>query len=144
MAIRISTALRNRMLDGWANAVTAYSFFNSAILEIRSGTIPTDADTAPTGTVLASMTLPADAVNPAASGAISKLSTWQDASADAAGTATWFRIREAADAGTTNTTDERFDGTVGTSGADLNLDNTNIALGQSVTINTFTLTQPAT
>jgi hypothetical protein len=143
MAIRLSTALRNSMLNAWANG-TADSFFDSAIFEIRSGTIPADADTAPTGTVLASMTLPADAVAAAASGAIAKSGTWSDTSADATGTATWFRIRRSGDAATTNTTDKRFDGTVGTSGSDLNLDNTSIATAQSVTVNTFTVTQPAT
>lgn len=131
------------MLNAWANG-TADSFFDSAILEIRSGTIPADADTAPTGTVGASMTLPADAVGAAAAGVISKAGTWSDASADATITATWYRIRRSGDAGTTNTTDKRYDGTVGTSGADLNLDNTSIAVTQSVTINTFTVTQPAT
>jgi hypothetical protein len=144
MAIRLSTNLRNRMLDGWSNSASAYGFFDSAIFEIRSGTIPTDADTLPTGTVLASITLPADAVSAAAAGAIPKLGTWQDTSADATGTASWFRIKKAGDLGTTNTTDPRMDGTVGTSGADLNLDNTSINATQSVTINSFTLTQPAT
>jgi len=143
MAIRVSTAQRNAMNDGWANG-SATSFFDSAILEIRSGTIPADADTAPTGTVLASMTLPADAVGASAAGVLSKAGTWQDTSADAGGTASWFRIRRSGDAGTTNTTDKRIDGTVGTSGSDMNLDNTNIASGQSVTINSASFTQPAT
>lgn len=143
MALRLSTAMRNAMLNGWANG-TGVSLYDSAVLEIRSGTIPADADTAPTGSVLASITLPADSFGAAAAGVIAKAGTWQDTSADATGTATWFRIRQTGDLGTTNTTDERIDGTVGTSGADLNLDNTSIATGQQVTINTFTLTQPAT
>lgn len=143
MALRLSTALRNAMLNSWING-TAASMWDSGVLEIRSGTIPADADTAPTGTVLASITLPADSFAAAASGAVAKAGTWADSSADAAGTASWFRLRQSGDAGTTNTTDERIDGTVGTSGADLNLDNTSIGAGQSVTINTFTLTQPAT
>jgi hypothetical protein len=143
MALRISTALANSMLNAWANG-TADSFFDSAIMEIRSGTIPADADTAPTGTVGASITLPADAVAAASAHAIAKSGTWSDSSADASITATWFRIRRSGDAGTTNTTDKRMDGTVGTSGADLNLDNTSINITQSVTINSFTITQPLT
>lgn len=143
MAIRLSTALATAMLNSWLNG-TGYSFFNSAIFEVRSGTIPANADTAPTGSVLAAMTLPADAMGTAAAAAAAKAGTWQDTSADATGTASWFRVRESGDAGTTNTTDERMDGTVGTSGADLNLDNTSINITQQVTINTFTVTQPLT
>src|SRR5215207_1386415 len=106
MAIRLSTALRNVILDSGFQAV-----FDSGILEIRDGTIPTNADTAPTGTVLASITLPADWIAAASAGAVAKAGTWSDASADATGTPTWFRIRQSGDAGTTNTTDERLDGT---------------------------------
>ena len=134
MAIGLSTAAANALLDSGINTT-----FNSGTLEIRDGTRPGDADTAPTGSVLCAITLPADCFNTAASGAITKLGTWQQASAAGTGTATWFRVKQSGDAGTTNTIDERIDGDVGTSGSDLNLSTTTINNGDQVTINTFTL-----
>ena len=53
-----------------------------------------------------------------------------DTSANASGTATWFR---AVDKDATAI----IDGTVGTSGADMVLDNTSIAAGQAVKLNTW-------
>jgi hypothetical protein len=73
-------------------------------------------------------------MNPANAGAKAKAGTWQDASADAAGTAGHFRIY--ASDGTT----VHAQGTVGTSGADLNVDNVVFAAGQQFTITGFTIT----
>jgi hypothetical protein len=137
----VSTGLRNAMMDTTGfNAI-----FNSGTLEIRDGSQPANADQAPVGTVLASVALPADAFNAASAGAVTKLGTWEDTSADATGTATWFRLKASGDLGTTNTTDERIDGdvTATSGGGDLELDNTSISSGQQVTINTFTVTFPA-
>jgi hypothetical protein len=73
-------------------------------------------------------------MNAAASGQKTKSGTWQDTSADAAGTADFFRLF--ASDGTTC----HLQGTAGMSAADLILDNTNVQAGQTVTINTFTWT----
>jgi hypothetical protein len=143
MAAGISTGLRNAVANSILNGAAGVHF-DSGVLEIRSGTRPANADAAPTGSVLVTINLPADAFANAASGAAAKAGTWEDLSADAAGTATWFRLRTTSDGGGSSTTDRRIDGDVAMSGADLNLDNTNIAAGQAVTINTFTVTVPAT
>jgi hypothetical protein len=58
-----------------------------------------------------------------------------DTSADASGIAAAARIRTA-----TGGTDIVTGLTVGTSGSDINLDSTNITIGQTVTINSFTIT----
>lgn len=144
MALGFSTGLANSMLDSWANSGTAQSFWDSAILEIRSGTRPGSADTAPTGTVLASMTLPADAMAAASSLTIAKSGTWSDSSADNTGTATWFRIKRSGDLGTTNSTDKRLDGGVTATGGggEMTLDNTSIAATQPVTVTTYQHTLP--
>jgi hypothetical protein len=144
VALRLSTAVRNARGNGWLNG-TGTSTFDSGVLEIRSGTIPADADTAPTGTVLASITLPADAFAAGSAGVFAKAGTWSDASTDAAGTATWFRFRQSGDLGTTNTTDERVDGTVTATGGggDITLDNVVIAAAQALTMNSFSFTEPA-
>lgn len=86
---------------------------------------------------------------PAVNGLISKSGTWQDAKANASGSAGYFRMlcTPYFDDGTTNlsTTHDnykvmRIDGTVGTSGADMIISSTSIAAGASQTINQFDLT----
>ena len=80
----------------------------------------------------------------AASGAISKASgdTWQDQGL-AAGTAGWFRFcANPTDSGAASTTLPRIDGSVGTSGADLNMSSTSVTVGATYTIDDFTLTLP--
>jgi hypothetical protein len=59
----------------------------------------------------------------------------QDASANATGTATWFRIVKSD--GTTFV----MDGNVGTSGSDLNLTTTSIVATQPVSVSSFTITE---
>lgn len=142
MTLRISPGMRNAMLDAIFNGTGTN--IDSFILEIRSGSQPATADLAPTGTVLASITLPADALTAAASNQVTKNGTWQDASADATGTAGWFRIRASGDAGTTNNSDKRYDGAVTATGGggELELQNTSITTGQSITITAVTITQP--
>jgi hypothetical protein len=61
----------------------------------------------------------------------------QDTSANATGTATWFRVIN----GSTNAV---IDGSVGTASADLVLNSTSIAIGQTVTISSWTFTMPET
>lgn len=147
MALGFSTALANAILNTIGNSGTTQSFFDNAILEIRTGSKPATADTAPSGTstILASITCPADAMAAAASLAMAKSGTWSDASADATGTAAHFRIKLSGDLGTTNTTDKRLDGTITATGGggDMTLDNTSIAAAQPVVISTFQLTLPA-
>ena len=58
MAIALSTGLKNAILDSVLNA-GAGDQFDSGILTIRSGAAP-GPDAAATGTVLATITLPAE------------------------------------------------------------------------------------
>jgi hypothetical protein len=59
----------------------------------------------------------------------------QDPSANASGTATWFRIVQS---GGSNFV---LDGDVGTSGSDLNLTTTTIVSGQPVSVTSFVITE---
>lgn len=129
MSLQLSATVRNARLDTVESTIGV-----SALMKIRSGAAPADCATADAGTVLATLTLPSDWMNAASAGAKTKLGTWQDASADATGTAAHFRIYDST--GTTC----HIQGTVGLGAGDLSLDNTSIAVGQVVTINTFTLT----
>ena len=102
-------------------------------MHIRTGAPPANCAAADAGTLLASITLPADWMAAAAGGVKDKLGTWQDTSADATGTAGHFRIKDS-----TNTTCHA-QGTVGMSGADMLVDNSSFAIGQSFTVSTFQL-----
>lgn len=131
MAIQLSASVRNARLDAIETAIGV-----SAVLKIRTGAAPANVATADSGTVLATMTLPSDWMAAAASGSKAKSGTWQDTTADATGTAAHFRIY--ASDGTTAHLQGTVTATSG--GGDMELDNTSIAAGQSVTISTFTLT----
>lgn len=127
MALAYSTAVRNAMLDAITTAIGA-----SGLLRIYDGTRPASGGTATT--LLAQLALSATAA-PAASGGVLTLSTiTQDSSADATGTATWFRV-------TTSGGTFVIDGSVGTSGSDLNLTTTSIVITQPVSVTSFVITE---
>ena len=130
MAFQFSTTARNGALDAIETAIGT-----SAVLKIRTGTVPADCGTADAGTVLATLTLPSDWLAAASGGSKSKSGTWEDASADATGTAAHFRIY--ASDGTTVHMQGTITATGG--GGDMTLDNTSIASAQQVTITSFTL-----
>lgn len=131
MAIQLSVAVRNARLDSIETTIAA-----SAILEIRSGAPPVDCAAVDTGTLLASMALPADWMAAASAGSKAKSGTWSDASANNTGTAGHFRIKD------TSGTTTHLQGTVTATGGggDLTVDNTSIATAQVVTVTAFTLT----
>jgi len=131
MAIQFSETVRNGELDAIETAVGG-----TAVLRIRSGSVPAATSTADSGTVLAELTLPADWMAAASGGTKAKSGTWEDTSANAAGTAGHFRVYEST--GTTC----HIQGTVTATGGggDMTLNNVSIATGQTVTITGFTLT----
>lgn len=126
MAITINTAFGNSILDGFDAA------FNAGTLEIRTGAAP-GADNPATGTVLATIALPADALAAAAARSKGKSGTWQDVSADASGIAAHFRLTGSGGAFV-------VEGSVSATGGggDLQLDTTTLVAGQPVTITAFT------
>lgn len=127
-AVQLSVSVRNAMLDAIETTIGT-----SPILRIRTGAQPATCATADSGSVLAEMTLPSDWLAAASSGSKAKSGTWQDTSADNAGTAAHFRIYDSA--GTTC----HLQGSVGQGSGDLSLDNTTIAATQAITITAFTL-----
>lgn len=131
MAIQFSTTVRNARLDAIETAIGV-----SAVLKIRTGAAPANVGTADSGTVLATCNLPSDWLADASSGSKAKSGTWEDASADATGTAAHFRIY--ASDGTT----AHIQGTVTATGGggDMTVDNTSFASGQAFTVTSFTLT----
>ena len=132
MALQYSDSVRNAQLDAVESTIGTAAVLK--LCDLTAGA-PADCAAAITGTVLATITLPSDWMNAASSGSKTKLGTWQDTSADAAGTADFFRLF--ASDGTTCGAQGTVSATGG--GGDLTLDNAVIAAGQSVTISTFTL-----
>ena len=129
MAVQLSVAARNARLDAIETTVGA-----SAKLQIRSGAQPATAATAASGTLLCEIALPSDYMAAASAGSKAKSGTWSGTGA-AAGTAGHFRVVDTA--GTTCHIQGSITATGG--GGDMTLDNTSIASGQTVTVNTFTL-----
>lgn len=131
MAVQFSAGVRNARLDAIETTIGA-----SAVLKIRTGAPPANVAAADSGTVLATLTLPSDWMAAAAAGSKAKSGTWEDASADATGTAAHFRLY--ASDGTT----AHMQGTVTMTGGggDMTVDNTSFASGQSFTVTAFTLT----
>ena len=133
MAVQMNTTTRNARLD-----TIESTNGTSCALEIRSGAQPADCAAAGTGTILVTINLPTDWMAAASAGTKAKAGTWQDASADATGTAGHFRVynSQATKDGTTCFAQ----GSVGQGSGDLSLDNVSIVAGQQVTISTWTFT----
>lgn len=131
MAIKLSVAVRNARLDAIETAIGT-----AAILKIRSGAAPANISDADSGTVLATINLPSDYMAAASGGSKAKSGTWQDASADNAGTAAHWRLY--ASDGVTQHSQGSVTATGG--GGDMEVDNVVLAAGQTFTVTTFTLT----
>ena len=127
MALAYATTLRNAMLDEITTAAG-----NAALLRIYDGSRPATGGAATT--LLAELTCGTPFAAGASSGVLTLGSITQDASANASGTATWFRI-------VTSGGTFVLDGNVGTSGSDLNLTTTTITSGQPVSVTSFTISE---
>lgn len=134
--LKLSTGAKNAMID--ATGLNAY-IGTSAKLNIYAGTQPTDANTAiGAQTLLATLICNATAFGSASAGVLTAgaiSSTTGLAGAGTGTSATFFRLTKSD--GTTVV----MDGTVSSSAADLNLNNTSIASGQSVSVSSFTYTR---
>jgi len=129
MALAFATTLRNAMLDQIKTALDAGS--GAALIRIYDGTRPATGGTATT--LLAELTCTDPSAGSASSGTLTFSSITQDASANATGTATWFRMVDSAATFV-------MDGNVSTSGSDLNLTTTAIVATQPVSISSATIT----
>ena len=130
--------------------------FKDGVLRIYSGSQPTSPDNAASGTLLLEVTESGGTFAHGAfanglefeddptEGEMEKASgeTWQGTGL-VAGTAGWFRFcANPTDNGAASTTLPRIDGSVGSSGADLNMSSTTITVGATYTLDSFKLTLP--
>lgn len=127
MAISLTTPARNALLDALATYIGS-----GARLRIYSGTRPTNANTALGAQVLLAELVCGTPFAPsAASAALTANAITQDASADATGTASFFRLFLAN--GTTAVTD----GDCGVGTGELQLVSTSIVATQPVQVTSF-------
>lgn len=129
MTIGLVAAGRNNMLDEITALIDAGA--GAGLLRIYDGARP--ATGGAVTTLLAELTLGDPSFAAAAAGAMALSAVTGDPSANATGTATWFRIVDS---------DLTFvlDGDVATSGSDLNLNTTSITAGVAVDITSGTFT----
>ena len=129
MAISITAARRNALLDAYG------ARFNGGTLRIYAGAVPASADAAlGSPTLLGTLTFGNPAFAAASGGSMSANAITQDSAADATGTAAFYRAVESDG----STVIEQ--GTIGTSGADLNLNTTSIVTGGPIQVTGFTRT----
>lgn len=136
MATRIPTARRNALADSLVDALDAGA--GPGIIRIYTGTQPASANTAPSGTLLGTLTLSDPAFGNAANGVATAGSITGDTSADATGTAGWFRALDS-DGNTV------IDGSVTATGGggDLTLSSVSIVAGGAINITGWTVTMPS-
>lgn len=121
----------NAAVNAEADALAA--LLNDGYLRIYDGSQPANADTAVGAQVLlAELRFNATAFAAAVAGLLTANALTADAAANATGTATWFRALKSD--GTTVV----FDGSVGTSAADLILDSVAIQVNADVSVTSFT------
>jgi hypothetical protein len=133
LVFQFGTTLRNAL----ANAVESTTGA-SAILHIYSGAPPAHPSDAATGTLLVTMNLPATWLTAAVAGVVNISGLWTG-NGLANGVAGYFRIYDP-----TNTTCmiQGDVSQVGGPAAAMMIDNSTIAIGQVVTVVTFTVTAP--
>ena len=129
MAISYAVLTKNARLDQVDSDIAA-----SGLLRIYDGTPPADADTALSGnTLLAELALSATAFGAAAAGVMTAAAISDDTSADATGTASFFRL-------TTSGGTAKVQGSVGSGSGDLDMNTTAIVAGAVVSVTSMVAT----
>ena len=129
--LKYSAALKTSQQAAISTAAGA-----SAVLTLYSGSQPASPDTAVTSQVALSTHTCAATFGSASAGVLTVGAIGNGTGTAGAGSgtnATWYRL-------TTSGGTALVDGTVGISGCDMNLNNTNVATGQMVSITSWTIT----
>jgi hypothetical protein len=128
LTTRLSTVAANAEADAVC-ALASHGF-----LRIYEGAQPVSADTAPRSQLLAELAFGSPAFGPAVEG-VATANAIAPASATATGLPSWFRVVRG------NGT-MLFDGSVGTSGSNLNLTSVALSVGVVVQVDALTFTAP--
>lgn len=137
---RISNAAAKAACDAIVDLIDAGT--GAGYVLIYPGTQPANPDAATGETKLVTITLNDAAFGAAADGTPGGVATADvdpalSGTASASGTAAWFRVFDSDDT-------PIIDGDVGTSGSDMNINNTAISSGQTVSITSWTVTMAET
>lgn len=133
MAVRLAVATANAMATAISTAVDGGPA--AGTLKIYTGSQPATGDATESGTLLATFTLSDPSFGAASGGVITLAGTPKTVAASNTGTAGWFRLYDSTGA-------KVMDGSVATSGAQINLNTTSITSGVNVTITSGTITMP--
>lgn len=133
MALGLATSARNAAADAVVDLLDAGS--GPGTIQIRTGSKPANPNTAATGTLLGTLTFSDPAFGAASTGVATAAAITSDSVADASGTAGWFRALDSSG-------NAVFDGTIGTSGADLIMADLSVVAGGVIAISSLTYTQP--
>ncbi len=132
--MKISDSARNAAVDAVAALIDGGS--SNANIYIRTGAAPTNTTDADSGTLLATLPMSDPAFGAASGGTATANAITSDTNIAATGTAGHFRAKDS-DGNTV------FQGSCGTSGADINFDSVSFIAGGTCAISSLTLTQPA-
>jgi len=147
MTLKISTGLRNAMLD----TESLRDALDLGFVKVYSGTEPSDADAAIGGgnTLLCTYSVSGGGTGltleaAAASGVITKetTETWQGACV-ASGTASFYRHVAPGDTGALSTTEARIQGTCGLAGTGMVLSSLTFTLSATKTLPSYSIALPA-
>jgi hypothetical protein len=138
MTIYLSDDLRNAGIDGFESTIGT-----SAWIRLYNGTVPTDEGTAiGAQTVLAEFQLPSDWMAASSNGAVAKTGTWSGTAgsgADGSKTADFFRLYTN-NSGAPGTCKMQGSCSATGGGGDMTLDDNTPTNGQTIIVNSFTLT----
>jgi hypothetical protein len=127
MALTVAAASAQAM-----GAALATNIGAAATIEIRSGTKPATPETAVSGTLLATVAISGSFTS---TGGVLTAADPAAASVVATGTAGYFRLKQSGGTAV-------LDGTVSTTGADMNLSSTSLISGGTVDLGVPTITAP--
>jgi len=136
LLFKLGTTCRNAACDGIVDAIDGGT--PPGRIEHRVGSQPTNVNDASSGTLLGTQLFSNPAFGAASTGVATASAIANDSSADASGTAGYFRIYTGAGGDTA----ALAQGNTSTSGADLNFDNNVIVAGGVIAISAFTITVP--
>ena len=131
----MSSNLNTSLTAANSMATTFGPLANSGYVDIYTGSQPSTPETAATGTLLATLVLPSTFAASTTNGVITA-NTISSVTIAATGTAGWFRCTKS------DHTTPLFDGLVGTSGSDMNLNSVALSSGATLSVSSMTYTVP--
>lgn len=132
---KISTAARNAACDAVVDLIDGGS--GAGYVRIYTGSPPTNVSDSPSGTLLGTLTCSDPAFGSSSNGIATAQSVTSDSSADATGTAGWYRVFDSNGVAI-------MQGTAGNaaSSSDMTLANAAIVSGGTISITSWTVTMP--